>query len=283
MFIVNCGIQSDTKKVIFADNLMPMSQSTKKAATEYALHISKFDPDVNISVIVEHVMQNTTIIDPEDFIVEKLGNSGADFATFKISTYTNELKEEIKEIWAPHYNARDFFDKRHKNIEMQRNVNKYKMNNVDETPRYNNNNKHRQMRSESGHNNNAGHRRHTPTRQNMRRSSEYRRHSPARENTRYGAEYRGQTPSRENVRDYYGTPKRKSNGNESNVVTKPTSQPTTQYIYIPCQQPMPMYQQSQPTFLGQPQGQQNPTQQIPTMINVPHQHQQQHQQQQTIP
>lgn len=87
-----------------------------ESVADYELHVSKFDINTKIDAITEHVMQHTSIIDPNDFIVEKLGKPGADYASFKISTNSNEFKKEIKSIWSPNYVAREFKSKQSKKM-----------------------------------------------------------------------------------------------------------------------------------------------------------------------
>lgn len=53
-------------------------------------------------------MSNTNIISNNAFKIEKLGKPEADYNSFKIMTLTNDIYHEIKDIWAPHYDGRDF-------------------------------------------------------------------------------------------------------------------------------------------------------------------------------
>lgn len=99
------------ERLVFSDDILPAKQNSNDMNPAYVMHVSKFDIDKKVECIIEHVMQNTSIIEPSDSKVEKLGNEKSDFASFKISTYTSEMYEEIKSVWGPHYYARDFWPK----------------------------------------------------------------------------------------------------------------------------------------------------------------------------
>lgn len=94
----------DKSRIIFSDALMPETNQKKK----FAAHISKLPMCVNIEDIVDHVINNTDIDFPDLFEVELLGNSNADYRSFKISSSTIEHHLMIMSIWSPHYTARDF-------------------------------------------------------------------------------------------------------------------------------------------------------------------------------
>lgn len=87
----------------------------------HAIHVSKFPLGTQKEDIVEHVMQNTSIVDPEDFLVETLGSAKSDYVSYKISTISTTMYDEIKNIWSPHYVARDFRPiRKNTNMEMKR-------------------------------------------------------------------------------------------------------------------------------------------------------------------
>lgn len=245
---------NEVRKVIFNDGILPVAQRANKSVADYELHVSKFDINTKIDAIIEHVMQHTSIIDPNDFMVEKLGKPGADFASFKISTISNEFKEEIMSIWSPNYAAREFQTKQNKKNGMNNGLNKFRVSNAERKPKFGIQQNHRVHRSENSHMINTGYRNHTPAKYNTRRSDESRWH----------------TQSRVNGRECYDTPKRKMNRSDQMMSAKKNEvHPTTQYIYIPYQQQMPTIQQPQTTFFVQPPGQHQmppPQQTQPTLL-----------------
>lgn len=142
------GNHGQTKKVIFSENMLP-KQNTNNMAFVYAIHVSKFDADKKVEDIVEHVMQNTTIIDPDNFKVVKLNNTRSDFSSFKISTYTNEIYDEIKSIWAPYFYVRDFRQNNNNASSRMKQNSGYKVRNfANETPTVSFKHKHRYIRNE---------------------------------------------------------------------------------------------------------------------------------------
>lgn len=237
------------KNIVFSDAILPGNINQNNVNHEYVMHVSKFDIDKKVECIIDHVIQNTSINDTSDFEVEKLGNENADFASFKISTRTSEMYEEIKGIWGPHYYARDFVMKRngHGNITMMNKSDKRSMRKfVRETPKVSF--KHNQFKFRNEKN----------------------QHSKI--------DYNMHTPKRVRMRESYDTPNRYSRKYEQRSEPKKTPQPTTQYVYLPTYQ-QPMINPTQPTFFVPPPGQQHIIQPMQQMFQ-PIQNQNQQQQQQ---
>lgn len=80
----------------------------------YEIHVSKFSNEITPNIIVEHIMENTSIPMRELFKVEQMRsrkmNNARDYATFKISTFSKETYTAImnRDVWEPEYEARDF-------------------------------------------------------------------------------------------------------------------------------------------------------------------------------
>lgn len=196
--------------------------------------------DTKNEFIENHIIQNTSINHPKDFVVEKLGNERSDFASFKVSALTKEDHEEIKSIWVPHYYARNF-----REGSKTKRTNGYRVKNpINETPKVSFKSVNRSNR-------------------NGKKNRENNEHS--RYNTR-----------RVYSQDIYGTPKRSNSRSERMYASsktpqqsKPmqqTTQPTVQYVYIPYQAPMTQQTiPAQQTFFVRPQEQQQiiqPNQQV---------------------
>lgn len=206
------------KKVVFNECLMPTKQNGFNEMSSHAIHVSQFSVNKKVEEIIDHVMNNTSIINPSDFMVEKLSNHKSDFASFKISTHTREMYEEIKNIWHPYYYARDFRPPRN-NFNSNMKTNGRFDGDVRGTSKFNFKKRQHNDRNEKSVRENYDSRRHFPNKFNERENYE----TPKRYNGRYG---------------------------KTNDVQRP-SQP--QYFYIPVQQPVSqLMQQAQPTFLSQP-------------------------------
>lgn len=214
---------NNNKSIHFNENLIPQTQTNENQNVNamYMMHVSKFKIGTKKEYIVEHIMQNTTIIQPDEFIVEELRNPSSDFVSFKISTSSSEMYEEIKGIWSPHYVARDFRPNRINNSVAWRKMRPFQMQYNKYKPNYVNKNNHRNMKAE----------------RNQHYKNDYRRH----------------TPMRSQERKNYESSKKSNDKNEQPNEQKPLQQ-TPQYIYIPYQQPLAS--QVQPAFFLQPQGQQ---------------------------
>lgn len=239
----NVNVKSGQKYV------MPEQQNSANEQYVYAMHVSQFNVNKKVDEIVDIVMNHTSITDPSDFLVEKLSNHKSNYASFKISTKAREVYDDIKNIWHPHYYARDFRPaKNNFNSNMQtssrfdRNVRAPPKSDVKQR-RYNDRNE-----------------------KSVRKNFDSRRHFPNKFNERENYE----TPKRHNDRRW------RSNDVQKPPTPAPAPPPQPQYIYIPVQQPMgQLVQHAQPTFLPQP---------IPSHQIIPHTQQfyqtaqQQHQQ-----
>lgn len=148
--------------------------------------MEKFGSDVNVELIVEHIMNNTSIIDPKEFIVEKLTNNGENYASFKISTYTIDLVKEIKRIWAPRFTARNYdsVNKKQKSNDVTKHKIDHGNMNTVETNRNTNYQNNWHVRSERNRNVYASYRRHTPNNEFSRNDNEYGSRKAYRENVR---------------------------------------------------------------------------------------------------
>lgn len=96
----------------FSTKLIPNAQTPVQNPMCYSMHVSKFPKAATVDDLTEHIMNNTTIINPDAFKIEKLGRAGSDYNSFKISTLQMSTYDIIKQIWAPHYVARDFNENR---------------------------------------------------------------------------------------------------------------------------------------------------------------------------
>lgn len=82
-----------SQNITFSEKLNPLGQMNV-----YALHVSKFPITTKSEAIIEHIINNTSIISPDAFKVEKISGEKADYNAYKISTFTYTLYEEIKGI-----------------------------------------------------------------------------------------------------------------------------------------------------------------------------------------
>lgn len=96
----------------FSAKLIPNAQTPVQNAMYYSMHVSKFPRAATIDDLTQHIMNNTNIINPDVFKIEKLGRAKSDYNSFKISTSQLSTYNIIRQIWAPHYVARDFNENR---------------------------------------------------------------------------------------------------------------------------------------------------------------------------
>lgn len=126
-FVFNTPVSTTKgRRVTFVDLKSP-EQSVTKQKSVYMIHISKFDSSQKTEQIEQHIMNNTTIINPDSFNIERLENNSYDKSksksvTFKLTTLKKQVYDEImnKTLWEPKYKARDFVPSQHKNNTPQR-------------------------------------------------------------------------------------------------------------------------------------------------------------------
>lgn len=105
----------NNKNIQFSPNLKAIQQSQHKNNNKsYDIYVSKFEYGTAIETIEQHIMNNTNkdIVSKHTFKIEEMISSSdtrrPDYIAFKITTLKKEIYEEIMQIWAPHFNARDF-------------------------------------------------------------------------------------------------------------------------------------------------------------------------------
>lgn len=129
--------QQNNKHTTFNDKLNPSINSNKQEV--YAIHVSRFPLNVTIDDITAHIMNNTKLINPDTFKVQRLDKQDSDFISFKISTLQHTAYKMIMNIWKPFYTARNFNGSPHNNKKtpMQA-LHKFQANRqMNETPRQN--------------------------------------------------------------------------------------------------------------------------------------------------
>lgn len=252
--------QNHDTHIMFSQNLLQPTTNDESANDVRAMHVSKFRLGTKIEVIVEHIMQNTTIVMPDEFKVEELSNPTSDFVSFKIST-SREKYDEIKNIWWPRYIARDFRPKR---MNSMRNRSTHEMNNAPYGTSNVKSNQHNRN-NRNGITNNNGYR--GPTTKPFNRNETH--ETPKRNGSGRG---RGKPIDPKKPPRSTG-PEKTPNPKDSAVVppTEQQTQPTQtaqqpqppQQIYVLPYQPqmfqqpiLQQHQQSQPVFLVPPRQQQ---------------------------
>lgn len=233
--------QQQPTQVTFSEALIP----TARVAMNHVLHLSKFPNNVSVDDITAHIMNNTSIIHNEEaFYVEKLGKPVHAFCSFKISAASMEIYDEIKNIWAPHYAAREFVDKP--------NYNNRRLRVRNQTP-------HRAQRNVSSRNQgsrtngNYGNYANTPRTPHRRgKSNPFRdvingQQTPSRHQNRNNHQNNRRD---DNARDEYR--ETEHNSNERQQQQKPKEQvPQIIYMLPPYQQPsMQAFQPIPPNFFG---------------------------------
>lgn len=217
--------QRNDSHLVFSEKMKPATQTKTTDKNRYEIYVAKFAVGTTVSDIVEHVMKNTSIINPEAFKVE-ICNSNSDYIAFKVSTLNKEPYDEIMNIWSPYYVA-----SKYRYVDTHRSkINPFRMKNGFDTPMHSN-------------------RRNSNTNTNTRTM---RRYSPRRNERR---------ERNERSNNNNNTPNRhRDHRNEAHRTPQQTkSQPIQpQYIMIPYQQPMS--QTIPPHFFGQ-QMAQHPIQQ----------------------
>lgn len=101
------NIQFDPKLV--PTKQMNINYNEKKV---YEIYISKFEFDKTIEDIEQHITSNTNF-NTQTFTIEEIRSSSSsgrapNYKAFKIMTLKREIYDEIMDIWAPHYKAREF-------------------------------------------------------------------------------------------------------------------------------------------------------------------------------
>lgn len=106
--------QQNQQHTSFSDRLNVPVNSNNRIEEVYAIHVSRFPLNIVVDDIIQHIMNNTEIINPDAFKIERLDKLGSDFISFKISTLKHDVYKMILDIWAPHYTARNFNTSPHK-------------------------------------------------------------------------------------------------------------------------------------------------------------------------
>lgn len=96
----------------FDTNLRPAKQSQNKESKIYEIYVSKFEEGTSTDAIEQHIMNNTSIVHNDAFKIEEIISKSykgrRDYIAFKITALKYEIYNEIMDIWAPHFIARDF-------------------------------------------------------------------------------------------------------------------------------------------------------------------------------
>lgn len=251
--------------ITFSENLRPLNfvsaaqPNTEREKELYILHISKFPKTTTIDDIQQHIMNNTDIVTHDSFKIEKLSKRESDYNSFKVSTLTYEKYDSIKNIWAPHFTARDFEDK-HKPSPSNRAL-KFDMKRND-TPNVGN-------RRNTHNNYNYGKYYDRTPQRNAKQPKSPRYFDKIDRDPRKAKGNNGNGYSkRDNGNGYSNRDRGKFNEGRPEQTTSDTMKNRGQvpptYYFVPIQQPLmqssqpsqqPLMQQSQPGFLVNQQGQ----------------------------
>lgn len=125
--------------------LLPPNSENHDIKNVYEIHVSKFHPNTNVDDIIEHIISNTTVKNPDLFKVEKLMKKTAfkneiKFISFKISTLKQGIYEKIMDenVWSPDFIARDFENtwiKRNDNYTQYKQTKYNRHKQINETPK----------------------------------------------------------------------------------------------------------------------------------------------------
>lgn len=235
--------------------LKPPQQPKNNATMNgvFEIHVSKFDNEYTENDLIEHIMQNTTIVVAEVFTVEALMSQNQSdergYKSFKITTLKKQIYDEIMDesLWAPEFTARNFVSEKSSNWPKKSTQNQFTKRNKGnynkrefpnekrfETPQPR---RHQMQQMQQKQQNNM---RRDVLERNARNAQ---RNRPNRVNTQQGTNRTPQSKQR-----YSSTPGR----NEPRfgpyipvyVQQQPVYQPTTQFYGEPIQQPQ-VYQQQQ--------------------------------------
>lgn len=106
--------KQNEREIQFDTKLIPTKQINKneRERAMYEIYVSKFECDKTKEAIEKHITTNTNI-DRLTYTVEEIrSNSDSrqapNYKAFKIRTLRREIYDEIKDIWAPYYKAREF-------------------------------------------------------------------------------------------------------------------------------------------------------------------------------
>lgn len=123
------GNGQNKRNIHFDQQMIPTKQMNRNYRTNkvYEMYVSKFECDMSVEIIEQHITTNTSL-STQTFSIEEIRSSSSNgrtpnYKAFKITTLKREIYEEILEIWAPHYNAREFKRNTNERGQTTRNIN----------------------------------------------------------------------------------------------------------------------------------------------------------------
>lgn len=103
--------KQNEKIITFDEKLKPAKQQQQKENKCYEIYVSQFGEGTQIEYIEQHILNNTSILNTAFKVEEIISNNNArrpSYVAFKITTLKYDVYNEIMNIWAPKFTAREF-------------------------------------------------------------------------------------------------------------------------------------------------------------------------------